>query len=258
LCGEGSIPDDANTPAVLLAKSYPRAAAYDPDWVRGNALGENAICQAEALAQCLSLRPGEAVLDLGCGKATSSIFLAREFGVTCWAVDANTSPTETLNRARDMDCGERLFPLRADAHDLPFAKGFFDAIVAIDSYLYYGTDDRYLGYLVEFLRPGGRLAVADIAFTREIAGPEDAPDFLRAHFGKHWSYVHAIAWWRRHWEKTELVEVDCAEALPESETLLRDYVRNRPPEQDEDAIMRAVPQDHGGLITLFRLVARKR
>lgn len=252
------MPDSPRNPTAALAKAYPRAATYDLRWVRGNAMGENTLCQAEGLAQCLPLRAGQTILDLGCGKATSSIFLAREFGVTCWAVDHDTSPTDSLKRAQDLDCADRVFPLRADAHRLPFAKGFFDGIVAIDSYLYYGTDERYLGYLVEFLKPGGHIAIADIAFTREIASHDEAPEFLRPQFAKHWSYVHTISWWRRHWEKAGVVEVDCAEPLPETEALLRDYVRNRPPEQPEDAIMRAVPQDHGGLITLFRLVARGR
>lgn len=35
-------------------------------------------------------------------------------------------------------------PIHADARSLPFAAEFFDAIVCIDSFLYYGTDDLYL------------------------------------------------------------------------------------------------------------------
>jgi hypothetical protein len=52
--------------------------------------------------------------------------------------------------------------------------------------------------------------------------------------------------------------VQYAEHLAESDELLRDYVRGRPPEQDEDSIMQAVPRDHEGLIALFCLSARKR
>ena len=33
------------------------------------------------------LEPGMRVLDLGCGKGLSSIFLAKEFGVQVWAAD---------------------------------------------------------------------------------------------------------------------------------------------------------------------------
>ena len=241
-----------------LPAHFPRAAKYDPQWVRENALGENALCQAEALARHLPFRAGTRVLDLGCGKATSSIFLAREFGLEAWAVDGNTSPTENHKRAAGLNCAESVLPIRADARSLPFAKDFFDAIVAIDSFLYYGTDQRYLGYLAQFLKSGGHIGIVDIGFRRELASIDEAPDFLRPQFHKHWSFIHSIEWWVRHWENTGLVDVTHAAELPESAALLRDYVRGRPPEQDEDAIMRAIPQDDQGLLMLFCLVATKR
>jgi hypothetical protein len=109
-----------------------------------------------------------------------------------------------------------------------------------------GTDDRYLSYLVQFIKPGGFIGVVDIAFRRDVRSIEDAPEYLRPQYQKHWSYVHSVAWWTQHWEKTGVVDVRCAELLPESEVLLRHCVRDRPPEQDEDSIMRAVPHDDDG------------
>jgi hypothetical protein len=70
--------------------------------------------------------------------------------------------------------------------------------------------------------------------------------------------VHTVDWWKQHWDKTGLVDVRCAELLPESDDLLRDYVRSWPPEQDENPIIRAVPHDDDGVIALFCLVACKR
>ena len=32
----------------------------------------------------------------------------------------------------------------AEAHDLPFSDGFFDAMISVDAYHYFGTDDLYL------------------------------------------------------------------------------------------------------------------
>src|SRR5450755_4049820 len=116
---------DPMTRGALLASAFPLTAKYDPRWVRDNALGENALCQVESLASRLPLRAGMRVLDLACGKATSSIFLAREFGVEVWAVDGATSPTDNHKRARELQCEARVFPLRVDAHSLPFAKDFF-------------------------------------------------------------------------------------------------------------------------------------
>jgi cyclopropane fatty-acyl-phospholipid synthase-like methyltransferase len=237
--------------------AFPLTAKYDPQWIRDNALGENTLCQVESLARRLPLRAGMRILDLGCGKATSSIFLAREFGAEVWAADSAISPSENRKRAIACQCEASVFPLRADAHSLPFAKSFFDVVIAIDSFLYYGTDDRYLGYLVQFLKPGGHIGVVDIAFTRDVQSIEDAPEFLRPQFEKHWSYVHTVEWWTQHWGKTGLVDVRCAELLAESKDLLRDYLLERPQEQDEDSIMRAVREDRDGLIALFCLVAQK-
>jgi len=238
--------------------AFPLTAKYDSQWIRDTALGENTLCQTESLARRLPLRAGMRILDLGCGKATSSIFLAREFGVEVWAADSATSPSENRKRAVALGCEASVFPLRVDAHSLPFAKDFFDAVIAIDSFLYYGTDDRYLSYLVQFIKPGGFIGIVDIAFTRDVRSIEDAPEYLRPQYQKHWPYVHTVEWWTRHWEKTGLVEVRWAELLSESSDLLRDYATDRPPEQDEDSIMRAVPQDRDGLIALFCLVACKR
>jgi cyclopropane fatty-acyl-phospholipid synthase-like methyltransferase len=77
----------------------------------------------------------------------SSIFLHREFGVEVWAVDLWFSVTENLQRIRDAGVENGVFPIHADARSLPFADEFFDAIISIDSFIYYGTDDLYLNSL---------------------------------------------------------------------------------------------------------------
>jgi len=233
-------------------------ARYDADWVRRLSNGQNPLAQARSLAERIPFRRGERLLDLGCGRAVSSIFFAREFGLRVWAADRDVAPTENLRSIREAGADDLVVPLRADARDLPFAEEYFDAIVAIDSYHYFGTDERYLAYVTNFVRRGGHLGVADVAFTREIAEASDAPPYLRATFGEHWSFVHSIEWWRNEWERTGLVDVVAAEPLPESRRLLQDYVLDRAATDRSDEIARAAVEDDEGLIVLFRLVARRR
>lgn len=240
-----------------MLNNFPLTAKYDPRWIAENALGENALCQTEFLARHLPLGSGMRILDLGCGKATSSIFLAREFEVEVWAVDQTVSPSENFQRAMTLDPAARVFPLRCDARSLPFPDAFFDAVIGIDSFHYFATDERYLGYLTAFIKPRGYIGIVDIGFTRDIPSASQAPEYLQPEFAEHWSYVHTLAWWRDHWEKTGLVDVQCAELLPQSDALLREYVRDRPPAQAEDSIMRASRSDIDGLISLFCVVARK-
>src|SRR5262245_53309153 len=117
----------------LLSERFPRASQYHPEWLIANASGgANSLWLAEWLATALDLRPGTRVLDLGCGRASSSIFLHREFGVQVWATDLWISASENVRRIRDAGVEGGVFPLRADARSLPFAPDFFDAIVCVD------------------------------------------------------------------------------------------------------------------------------
>src|SRR5437899_6758691 len=156
----------------LIAEQFPHSAAYNPDWVLAGVSGAaHPLWLAEWLAGALDLRPGMRVLDLGCGRAMSSIFLRREFGVQVWATDLWFSASENLERIRDAGVEDGVFPIHADARLLPFAADFFDAVVSIDSFIYYGTDDLYLSYLARFVKPGGPVGIAGAGLVQEFEGP---------------------------------------------------------------------------------------
>src|SRR5579862_2689171 len=144
----------------LLCERFPLASQYNPEWLLASASGgANSLWLTEWLAEVADLRSGMRVLDLGCGRACSSIFLHREFGVQVWAADLYYV-SENVLRIRDSGCAEGVFPIHANARALPFADEFFDAIVSIDSFMYYGTDDMYLNYLARFVKPGGLIGIA--------------------------------------------------------------------------------------------------
>ena len=124
---------------------FPRSANYDPDWVLDNMMGPNALWLTESLAECMNLNPAMRVLDMGCGKGLSSIFLAKEYGLQVWATDLWIDASDNFGRIRAAEVDDRVFPIHAEAHALPFADGFFDAMVSVDAYHYFGTDDLYLG-----------------------------------------------------------------------------------------------------------------
>lgn len=57
-------------------------------------LAPNAMWLIEILCEKMDLKPGMRVLDMGCGKGLTSIFLAKEFGVTVFANDLWISPID--------------------------------------------------------------------------------------------------------------------------------------------------------------------
>src|SRR5215475_9275980 len=177
----------------LVSDQFPRASQYHPEWVLANASGgANSLWLTEWLAPALGLRPGMRVLDLGCGRASSSVFLNREFGVQVWATDLWISAAENAQRIRDAGVEDGVFPIHADARSLPFAPEFFDAVVSIDSFMYYGTDDLYLNCIARFLKPGGLLGIAQAGLMREIEGPP--PDHLKDWWTRDLWCLHSAAW----------------------------------------------------------------
>jgi cyclopropane fatty-acyl-phospholipid synthase-like methyltransferase len=192
---------------------FPRSSRYDPHWLMANAMGPHVLWLAEWLTQDLKLAPGMRVLDLGCGKAISSIFLAKEFDVTVWAADLWIKPKENFERIEQAGLCGSVFPVSVEAHSLPFPEASFDAIVSFDAYHYFGTDDLYLGYISSFLRPGGRLGIVVPGTLQELS--EVPPPHLAQHWVWDFCSFHSPSWWRRHWEKTGLLEVERADTLPD-------------------------------------------
>ena len=239
----------------LVSERFPRSTRYHPDWVLANASGgANALWLVEWLATAMDLRPGMRVLDLGCGRASTSIFLRREFGVQVWATDLWFSAAENIQRVRDAGVDDGVFPLHADARSLPFASEFFDAIVSIDSFPYYGTDDLYLGYLARFLAPGGALGIAGSGMVREVDG--EVPEHLRGWWEPALWCLHSAAWWRRHWEKTGIVDVDAADTLEDGWKLWLQWQRVVAP--DNTVELQAIEADAGRTLGYVRVVARLR
>ena len=239
---------------LLVSERFPRSSKYHPEWVTSSISGAaNSLWLTEWLTTAMDLRPGMRVLDLGCGRATSSIFLRREFGVQVWATDLWFSVSENIQRIRDAGVEDGVFPIHADARSLPFAAEFFDAIVSIDSFYYYGTDDLYLNYLARFVKPGGPIGIAGAGLVREIEGP--LPEHLREWWTQDLWCLHSTAWWRRHWERTEIMDIELSDNMPEGWRLWLDWHKVIAPNNESE--IKAIEADQGSYLGYIRLVGRR-
>ncbi len=190
---------------------YVRSNNYDPQWVLDNQMGPNPLWLIEALTEAIEIKPGMRVLDLGCGTALTSIFLAKEFDAQVWATDLWIEASANQERIRAADVESQVVPIHAEAHALPFAGAFFDAIVSVDAYHYFGTDDLYVGYIAHFLKEGGQIAAVSPGLASEIGSK--VPDELAPFWVWDFCSFHSPSWWREHWEKTGKVQVDLADSI---------------------------------------------
>ena len=241
---------------LLENKRFPLSAKYDPEWVMKCEMGPNALWLTELLAERMSLKPGMRVLDMGCGRAMTSIFLAKEFGVQVWATDLWIPAGENWQRIREAGVDDRVFPIHADAHSLPYAEEFFVAVLSMDSYQYYGTDDLYFSYFVKLVKRGGRIGIVVPGITRKFNGSGPA------HLGSYRACFdfHTADWWCRHWKRTGLVEIETAEAVPGGGRLWCQWeeaqyaarIRKR-----DDTDVKVFRADKGKNLGFVRLVGRR-
>lgn len=148
------------------------------------------------------------MLDLGSGSGISSVMLTREYGLITYAADLWSDPSENMRFFEEMGLSNRqIVPIKADANELPFAHEFFDAVVCVDSYNYYGRDPEYLGArLLPFVKRGGMLYLA-IAGMKSDCHHNPPACLLTSWTPEQLDYIHDMDWWRRMIGHTTDVEI---------------------------------------------------
>lgn len=191
------------------SQSFPKAASFDTALVRTKIMGSNPLKLCEELLRDARIPRGARICDLGSGTGITSALLAREYGFDTYAVDLWSDPEENRAFFDSLDISrDTIHPVQADAtQGLPFEHDFFDAVVSIDSYNYYGRDPRYLGErLLPYVKQGGGLYLSIPGMVRDRH--DNLPDcLLKSWTPEQLDYMHDTTWWRTMIEPTAGVEI---------------------------------------------------
>src|SRR5246127_2358826 len=111
----------------------------------------------------MNLRPGERVLDLGCGSGWATRLLARlvadgpeGFGQVV-GVDVSDEMIRVA-RAASKDFDNIMF-VQGSATQIPWEENFFDKVLSVESFYYYPDQERALAELFRVMAPHGRLFI---------------------------------------------------------------------------------------------------
>lgn len=221
---------------------------YDREFLLNTMMGPNAMRITEEMTSFLPLVPGMRILDLGCGMGLSSILLAEKYDVTVFAADLWISPTENAERFASLGLDAKIIPLLVDAtKEIPFAHAYFDMIISVDSYHYFGGNEAMLPKLLPFVKKGGLVAVAIPGLTQDF--PEgQLPEELQPYWTPEWTF-YSPGWWRALWEKESGISVAVLREMDSCKQAWDDWLQSPNPHAQGD-----IPMMEGGAGKYFNII----
>jgi 2-polyprenyl-3-methyl-5-hydroxy-6-metoxy-1,4-benzoquinol methylase len=123
------------------------------------------IEECQTLIEWLDPRPGERILDIGCGDGFYDDLIARS-GAAVTGIDVNRRRLAVAHRRNASDRAEFRF---MDAERMEFDDGSFDKVVSFCVIEHFHQDQRVLEHSHRVLKPGGLLSLsADSLSNPEI------------------------------------------------------------------------------------------
>lgn len=130
-------------------------------WAAGDysVVGTTLQIVGERLCEAIDLRAGSRVLDVAAGNGNATLAAARRFAV----VTSTDYVGALLERGRERAAAERL-PVtfqEADAEDLPFRDGSFDAVLSTFGVMFTPDQEKAAAEMLRVVRVGGAIGLAN-------------------------------------------------------------------------------------------------
>jgi ubiquinone/menaquinone biosynthesis C-methylase UbiE len=153
------MPDRPPTPDERLQQEFNRWATAG----EGEKMRHHHLDITEKTIRLMNLRPGERVLDLGCGSGWATRLLARMvgdgpegFGQVVGLDVSDEMIRQARAESKDFD---NILYVWGSSEQIPWEENYFDKVLSVESFYYYTNQDRALAELFRVMAPRGRLFI---------------------------------------------------------------------------------------------------
>ena len=192
-------------------------------------MGPNSIRLLDEMMERCPLEKGLRILDLGCGKGLTSLFMVKELNANVYATDLWISARENYERFKQWGIDNLVIPIHADANELPYADNYFDAIVSIDSFHYFATQPDFLqSKILPLLKEDGKLMIAMPGLKEEIHGSESqlVMEWVNGEENEY-ELFHSKKWWQNHFGDSEKFDIEKAFDLDSFDVAWKDWFMSK-------------------------------
>ncbi|MFQ6085231.1 MAG: class I SAM-dependent methyltransferase [Candidatus Bathyarchaeia archaeon] len=123
----------------------------------------------DKLAEEAGIRKGSKVLDIASGKGATAIHLAEKFGCEVVGIDLSEKMVQKAKEeATERGLQGSVKFWKADAENLPFGDGTFDAVLSECSVCLFPNKEKAISEMARVVRPGGKVAITDVVLKGRL------------------------------------------------------------------------------------------
>jgi SAM-dependent methyltransferase len=130
------------------------------------------------LSQLCEIGRDKWILDVGCGVGRTSCIFAKQYGARVTGIDLSPRMVEwSRQRAQQEGVADKAEFRRADAQQLPFEDGLFDAVVTESVLVFVPDRHQALAEFVRVTKPGGFIGLNETCWLKTPI-PQEVLDFV--------------------------------------------------------------------------------
>jgi arsenite methyltransferase len=121
------------------------------------------------IAAIADIKANQMVLDIGCGKGTTAVFLAQQYSCSVTGIDlAEKMIFSSQAKAAERNLNGRVSFLIADGEHLPFDETSFDVVISECTFSLLPDRERAARDIQRVLKPKGRFVLTDIILRGKV------------------------------------------------------------------------------------------